>query len=118
MVSAPLLEAREKPIDALDRPGSRDRDRGQVLFDSEGAEDVALLGCPAEAAPRAQVRRKSRDVLAAERDPATEKGGDADQRIDKRCLADAVASEQRQGLAALEDEADAVDDPRLAIACA
>jgi hypothetical protein len=97
--AAPFLKAREKPIDPLDRPGSWNGDRGQVLFDSQGAEDVALLGCPPEATPRAQVRRKRRDVLATERNLTTKIGGDADQRIDKGRLADAVASKQRQGLA-------------------
>ena len=113
---APLLKAREKPVDPLDRPGPWNRDRRQVLFDSQRAEDVALLGRPADATPRAQVRRKRRDVLAAELDSAAKTRGDANQRIDKGCLADAVAAEQRQRLAVLEYEADAVDDPRLAIA--
>jgi hypothetical protein len=113
--SASLLKARENPIDALDRPGPRNRDRAQVLFDGERAEDVALLGCPAEAAPRAQVRWKRRDVLATERNPATKMGGDPDQRIDKGRLADAISSKQRQRPAILEDEADTADDPRLAI---
>jgi hypothetical protein len=115
MVLAPFLKPWEKPIDAPDRPGSWNRDRGQVLFDSQRAEDVALLGCPAEATPRAQVRWKRRDVLAAERNSAAKTSGDADQRIDKGRLADAVASKQRQRPAILQDEADTVDDLRLVI---
>ncbi len=109
-------KAGKEPVDAPDRPGPRDRDRGQVLFDGEGAEDVALLGRPANSAPRAQVRRKRREILAAEGDSAAKARRDADQRIDQSRLADAVASKQRQRLAVLKRETHAMDDPRLAIA--
>src|SRR6185312_8090657 len=112
---APLLKAGKEPIDALDRPGPGTGDRGQVLFHGQRAKDVAFLRRPANAAPGAQVRRKTSDVLAAEHDCAVKSPGDADQRIDESRLADAVAPEQRQRLAVLNREADGVDDPRLAI---
>src|SRR5208282_6331116 len=115
-IAAPLLEAGKELVDAPRRPGTSDRHSGQVLFDGQRAEDVALLRRPADAAPRAQVRGKRRDVLAGKHDLAAEAGGDADERIDKRRLADAVASEQRQRLAVLESETEALDDPRLAVA--
>ncbi len=93
--AAPLPKAWKERVDPFDRPGSGNRDRGQVLLDGQRAEDVALLRRPANAAPSAPVRRERRDVLARERDSTAKARGDADQRIDNRRLADAVAPQQR-----------------------
>ena len=78
-----------------------------VRFSStrQRAEDVALLRRPADAAPRARMRRQRVTSVAAKNDAAGVARGDADQRVEQRRLADAVASEQRERLAVVEREA-------------
>ena len=98
-IAAALGQPREQRVDLVERPRSRPRDRGHVLLDRERPEDVALLRHPADAGMRALVRAQPGDVAAVEPDGAAEMAGDADDRVDQRGLAHAVAAEQRQRLA-------------------
>ena len=111
-----LREAREHLVDALRRPRPRPRHRGQVLVDAERLEDVPLLRHPADAGGGALVRRQRGDVAAGERDRPAVAARHADQRVEQRRLAGAVAAEQGERAAGLEREVDALDDDRLAVA--
>ena len=86
------------------RPRSRPRDGREVLLHGERAEDVALLRHPADAQPGAHLRRQRADLAAAERDRSGEAARHADQRVEQRRLAGAVAAQQRQRLALAQAE--------------
>ena len=111
-----LGEAWKHAVDLVRRPRTRQRDRGQVFMHRERLEDVALLGHPADAGERALLRRQSGDVAPREHDGAAAVAGDADDGVDERGLAHAVAAEQRQRLALRQRERDVGKDHRLAIA--
>src|ERR671938_1168094 len=64
-VRAPLLQAREERVDALERPFAGARRHAQVLFHGERSKDVALLRRPADAQARAAMRCLAHDRLAA-----------------------------------------------------
>ena len=115
-IVAALGEARKHVVDLGQRPRPRLRHRGHVFFHRQRAEDVALLRHPADAGMRALVRPQAGDVAAVETDAAADVAGDADDRIDQRGLAHAVAAEQRQRLALGEAEADIRQHHGLAIA--
>ena len=102
---------------ALHGPRARPRDGGEVLLHGERAEDVALLRHPADAGVRAPLGALARDVAAVERGcvPAV-CVRDADDGVDQRGLADAVAAEQRQRLAVGQREADVGQHDGLAVA--
>src|SRR5262245_96337 len=115
-VAAAFGPPRERPVDALGRPWAGPRDRGEVLLDRERLEDVALLRHPADAGMRALVGPQRRDVAAVDRDAAGDEPGHADDRVDQRGLAHAVASEQGERLPLGERERDRIEHDGLAVA--
>ena len=115
-IAPPLLQARKHLVDPLHRPRPRLRHRGHVLFHGERAEDVALLRHPADPGPRALVGAQRGDVGAAERQRPAEAAGDADDGVDQRGLAGAVAPEQRQHLPLRQGQRHLGQHHRLAVA--
>ena len=98
-IAAALLQPRKHLVDLFDGPGAGLGHRRHVFFHRQRTEDIALLRHPADPRPRPLVRAHRRNVQSAERQGAAEAAGDADDRIDQRGLAGAVAPEQRQHLA-------------------
>ena len=97
-IVAALGEARKharRPASAS-MPGLRDR--GQVLVDGERRKMLRSCGTQPTPACGALVGPQRGDVAAAERDRAGAIAGDADDRVEQRRLAHAVAAEQRQRL--------------------
>src|SRR6202011_3308702 len=113
---APLGKPWKEREGAVARPRSGAGDGGQVLLDRERAEDAALLRHPAEAGGGARLRSEAGDVAAGEADSAMVQGRQADERVDQRRLAGAVAAEERQCLALLQRKAEVVDGDRGAVA--
>ena len=113
---SPFAEAGEEPVDALRRPASRPRHRGQVLLDRKRAEDRPLLRHPADARRGPRLGLEPGDLAAIEADDAGLPRRQADQRGEQRRLAGAVPAEHRQRLAVIQREADVGDGGRPAIA--
>ena len=99
---APLLQARKHLVDPGERPRPRLRHGRHILLDRQRTENVALLRHPADTDTRALVRPHRRDISIGKCERAAEAAGDADDRIDQRGLAGAVAAQQRQHLAFAE----------------
>src|SRR5215472_165509 len=89
----PLGKPREQRVDLGDGPAARPRHRGEVLLDGERFEDVALLGHPANSGMGALIGAKCGDVNAIERDATAEIPRHADNGVDQRGLAHAVATQ-------------------------
>ena len=95
----PLGEPREQGVDFLDGPAARPRHRGEVFLDRERFENIALLRHPADPGMGPLIGPQPGDIGAVERDAAAEITGHADDGIDQRRIAHAVAAKQRQRLA-------------------
>ncbi len=114
-IAAAFLQPRKHLVDLFDGPGSGLGHRRHVFFHRQRTEDIALLRHPADPGPRPLVRPHRRDIEPAERDRAAKTPGDADDRIDQRGLAGAVAAQQRQHLAFAERQRHARQHHRLAV---
>src|SRR5215467_2058814 len=88
----PLLEPWEHAKHALHRPRAWSRNGGEVLFYGERAEDVALLWRPADARSYPSLGPLAGNVAAIETDAAGLVCGEANDGIDQRRLAGAVAT--------------------------
>ena len=110
-----LVEPREQLIDLVGGPAAGLRDRGQVFLHGERFENVALLRHPADADMGALIGAQPGDVGAVERNRAAEITGDADDGIDQRGLAHAVAAEQGERLAFGERQRDVGKHDRFAV---
>lgn len=115
-IAAALFEARKGPVDPRDIPGARPRHGSQVLLHRQRREHPALLRHPAQAGPRAPVRRHPGDVRAAPADAAAMQAREAHQRGQQRGLADAVAAQQREAAASVEAERHVVQHDGVAVA--
>src|SRR5262245_52883530 len=98
---APFREAREQRIDPLQIPtmtilaalGDQ-----QVFLDRQGGKDTPALWHQSHAAPHRLERSVVGDVRPLEHDLAATRRREADDRVDQRGLADAVASQQSENL--------------------
>ena len=115
-IGAALLQARKHVVHLSHGPGSGTGHRRQVLVHGQGFKDVALLRHPADAGARTRVRGCVGEIAAREGEHAAASAGDADDRVDERRLAGAVAAEHRQRAAALETQIDVRDHDGLAVA--
>src|SRR5215468_1810098 len=115
-IVAPLLEPREHAKHAFHRPRPRSRNGGEVLLDGERAEDVALLRRPADTRSYPSLWPLARDIPAIETDATGLVRSKANNGIDQRRLAGAIAAKQRQRLAVRYTEADIGQHHGLAIA--
>src|SRR5436190_10267569 len=97
---------------AVARRLTRDR---EVLAHAQVGEDAAVLRHPAEAETADAVRRQRRDVGAAKDDAATPARHQSHDRLHRRRLAGAVATDQRDAFAGADAERDAEEHLRLAI---
>ena len=115
-VAATLGQAREELEHARRRPATGARHRREIFFHRERLPDVALLRNPTQSGGCTLVRAQGRDGAPVEVDAAAAIARDADQRREKRRLAGPVATEQRERLAFVERQVDAVDDHALSVA--
>jgi hypothetical protein len=111
-----LGQAREHRVDPLHVPRARACHGSEVLLHGEGLEDVALLRHPADAGLGALEGGECRDVAARQGDAPRVPARDADERVDQRRLAGAVAPEQGERLARRQRQLDAVEHHGLAVA--
>src|SRR5438876_6388965 len=96
LVGAPLCEAREQVVDALERPAPGTGGDAEIFLDAERREDLALLRHEADAEPRALVDRQATDgFLGKENFPRVESGM-AHDGCEQGGLADAVAPQYSQ----------------------
>src|SRR5262249_41729315 len=98
----------------LRNPGAIEA-RAQVLHDGELPEDAPILRDVADTAPRQPVGGHARNGLAREADAAPGWCEQAHNRLQGCALADAVAPEQSDHLAAADAQADAVEHVALAV---
>jgi hypothetical protein len=108
----PLPQLGEKVVDEVVARLVVALGQTQVLLDGQAREDVAVLGHVADAAANDAVRRERRQVLSGEPHrsaPANE----AEDRAQRRRLADAVPSEQRGHTSFGNVERDALQHMRL-----
>ena len=97
-------------------PSATTRRQHQVLVDGQPREDAALLRHEAEAGAGDPVQRQPHQVLAARSGRCRSRLRDSPMMARKRRgLADAVAAEQRDGLALADLEVDAVQHMALAV---
>ena len=108
-IAPPLGEPREHRVDLAGGPRPRARHGGEVFVDGERLEDVALLRHPADAGMGALVGAQAGDVAPAEPDRAAAIARHADDGVDQRGLAHAVAAEQRERLAFGEASSETCD---------
>src|SRR5439155_9427843 len=96
LVGAPLGQAREQVVDALERPAPGTGGDAEIFLDAERREDLAFLRYEADAEPRALVDRQARNrFLGKENFPRVESGMAHDGR-EQRGLAEAVSSQYVQ----------------------
>ena len=116
LVGAPLCQAREEVVDALERPAPGTGGDAEIFLDAERREDLAFLRYEADAEPRALVDRQARNrFLGKENFPRVESGMAHDGR-EQRGLADAVASQHGQRAALPQNEVDVFEHDGLAVA--
>ena len=89
-------------------------DEPEVLVHGQATEHVAVLGHVADPAANQLERLASLDVVPLQHDPAAPRS-EAEDRLERRGLADAVASEQRGDAARGHLEGDALEDVRPAV---
>src|SRR5690606_3983590 len=119
ILRAALGQAGEVLVDAFELPAARflDLRELQVLFHRQSADDAPVFGHEADTGARGLEGLHRVQRLAVEPDLA---GGqvrivDAGDRAQRRRLARAVASEQRDDLALVDVEGDALHDVALAV---
>src|ERR1700722_3020830 len=119
---APFRQDREELIHlVLQLLLSRPRDAvaiepgAQVLDHRQQREHPAIFGHVADAEPRHPMRRQVNDRAALEQHVALAGMDEAGDRLQGRALADAVASQQPDHLAATDFERDAVEDVAFAV---
>ena len=95
--------------------GHRTRDQPQVLGDGEVGEDAAILGHVPEPAPCARVRWQRAHVLAVEQHLPAHARAESHGRPQQRCLAGAVAPDERHDLAGRDGQVDVEQDLRVAV---
>src|SRR6185437_16693348 len=102
---------------ALERPGTLGREAGEddVFLDVEAAEDASLLRHQLHARPRDPVGRLAGEVGAVEHDAARARAHHAHQRLQRRALAGAIASEQGDDLVRLDAQGDVEKDVGIAV---
>ena len=112
----PFGEARERVIDALDRPGAGLARRGhaQVFVDGERAPEPATLRHVADAVPRDLRRRKAQHLFAAHADRAARRAREPHDGLAQGRLAHAVAPDDRQH-AVIQRQIDALQRMRATI---
>ncbi len=112
----PFGEARERVIDALDRPraGLARRGHSQVFVDGERAPEPATLRDVADAVPRDSRRGKAQHLFAAHADRAARRAREPHDRLAEGRLAHAVAPDDRQH-AVSQRQIDALQRMRAAI---
>src|SRR5262245_61122186 len=115
-VAAPLRDAGEKVVDALQAPRAGSRGHCQVFLHRERREDLALLWHVTDAEPRALVGRQLLDRSPAVLDGAGVEAGVADHRSKQGSLADAVAAKQGEGAALRQRERNVLQYHGLAVA--
>ncbi len=116
-VAPPLLQPREharRPARTVQGPGRATA----VMFSSTVSERKMLRSCGTQPMPAAarSVRPQPGDVAPGKPDAPALAGRQADDGVDQRRLARAVAAQQRQRAAVAERKADAAEHRRLAIA--
>ena len=108
-----LLELREELVDEVVARLRVALREAEVLGDGEAGEDVAILGDVADAQSDDPIRRLPHELLVAEPDGAV-RADEAEDRAERRRLADAVAAEQRRDPALGNVERDALQHVGLA----
>ena len=101
-------------VDAHAAAGHRRRQH-QVLLAGQAGEDAALLGAVADAQVGDAVRRQRDRLGAVDHDRAGAPADQAHDGLQRGGAAGAVAAQQRDHLAAVHREVDAVQDVRLAV---
>ena len=114
---APLGQIREQRVDLFDGKAAvaHFRRQHEIFLDIQARENASFLRTPRNAQPGDPVRRQARSLLLFEDDRALAPRHDAHDRLQRRRLAGAVASEQRGHFARRHVERDAVQDVRLTI---
>jgi len=121
-VAAPLAQAREELVHALQGPGPSAlvlrvaRGGHEVLLDRQPREDLPALRHQREALTCDAVRCQPAGAQAADLDLAGAAGEHAEQALDRRRAAHAVAAEQRHDLAGPDVERDAEQHLRTTVA--
>ena len=117
LAAEPLTQVREQRENAveIETAGAHLPRQQQVLLDVERGEDAALLGAERDPRPRNRVGGKPDQLLAFELYRPGTLFDDPHDGFERRGLADAVASEERDHFARLHGEGDAVQDVQLAV---
>ena len=113
VMAPPLLEPGQQVVDVAQAPldlaaGDRAAGELQVLLDREAREDPPPLRDDRDPGARDRVRALAGQVAPVQQHAARPRPHQPDDRVDERRLADAVPSEQRDHLALLQVEVDAV----------
>ena len=118
----PLANAREIFVDALAGPVhavaglALQPAEFEILLDAHAGEQAAALRHIADAEPRDSAPTNCPiSSLSAELDRSVRGRRDADQRLEQRRLAGAVAAQQRDDLVLVQREVDVVEDVALAV---
>jgi hypothetical protein len=112
-----ILEVRKQIKNLIERQatGTYDRRQQQVFTHVEAGENAALFRTERDAHPRDPVGRGANDVLVVEADRAGALADDPHDRFQRRGLAGAVATQQRDHFAGIHIEVDAVKDVGFAV---
>ena len=112
-----FLQVRKQIENLIERQAAaaHDRRQQQVFAHVEACENAALLGAESDAHPRDPVRRGADDFLIVEADRTGALADDSHHRFQRRGLAGAVAAEQRDHLAGIHVEIDAMKDVGFAV---
>ena len=114
---AALLQVREHRVDLVEAHAARGHRRWQqqVLLAAQAGEDAALLGAVAQPELRDAVRRQVHRLRAVDHDRAGAPAHQAHDRLQRGGAAGAVAAQQRDDLALVHRQVDAVQDVRFAV---
>jgi hypothetical protein len=118
LVGEPLAQARELLVDVVERPARfarGDLRELEVLRDGQVGEDAPLLGDQRDPHARDRHHVAAGELLAVERDAAGARRNPADDALERRRLADAVAAQQRDGLAGADVQRDVAQDVAVAV---
>ena len=115
----PLAQDRKQVEHAIEGPGlvaAGGAADHQVFPHGQGRDDAAALRHHGDAAPRGHEMADRRMALSGKSDFAARQSGDAEEGIDDRRLADAVAAENCDALAVADRQIDVMQDAGVPVA--